>query len=372
MTARLHVLLGAGGVGKTTLAAAYAIALAGQGRRVGLLGIDPARRLQGALGLMLTDREAPVPGAGELRAALLRPDECLRRWAVEACGPSEVAGDREARARLLRNPFFVALADRLATSTDVLAAVRVAEWVDADPAMTDLVVDTAPGLNAIEFLRRPRSLATFLEGPLVRWLRAIARVPSAASPFGAHVLADVLRGGARRALGGLARLGGSELLLDLADFLASVEGMLEQMLARAARVQALLPRAEILLVTTVRDDAAVAARALAEALAAAGLHPRAAVLNRAMPSTLAAELAAAQVPAAAEPLVRYATAYAAIQRRVIEATRPLAPFVVVVPGVLGLDAGGRFAGLRTLGDRLVTELAAAEGASHAERDPESA
>ena len=81
MTPRLHVLLGAGGVGKTTLAAGYALALAREGRRVGLLGIDPARRLQGALGLALPDLEVPVPGAPRLQAALLRPTDCLRRWA---------------------------------------------------------------------------------------------------------------------------------------------------------------------------------------------------------------------------------------------------------------------------------------------------
>ena len=64
MTARLHVLLGAGGVGKTTLAAGYAVALARAGGRVGLLGIDPARRLSGALGLTLADREVVVPAFG--------------------------------------------------------------------------------------------------------------------------------------------------------------------------------------------------------------------------------------------------------------------------------------------------------------------
>jgi len=41
------------------------------------------------------------------------------------------------------------LADRLAAATDLLAAVRVAEWAERDPQMTDLVVDTAPGVNAI-------------------------------------------------------------------------------------------------------------------------------------------------------------------------------------------------------------------------------
>ena len=81
MSARLHVLLGAGGVGKTTLAAGFALSLARAGSRVGLLGIDPARRLQSALGVTLQDRAMPVSGwqdprslareTGSLHAALL-------------------------------------------------------------------------------------------------------------------------------------------------------------------------------------------------------------------------------------------------------------------------------------------------------------
>lgn len=54
---RLHVFVGGGGVGKTTLSAGYALALAQSGKRVGLLGIDPAKRLQSALGLSLPDLE---------------------------------------------------------------------------------------------------------------------------------------------------------------------------------------------------------------------------------------------------------------------------------------------------------------------------
>lgn len=343
MSPRLHVLLGAGGVGKTTLAAGYALALGRAGGRVGLLGIDPARRLQGALGLTLQDLEAPVPGAGgHLHAALLRPDESLRRWAAEAC-PEE-----EARARLLANPFFLALADRLAASADLLAAIRVAEWAERDPRLTNLVVDTAPGLNALEFLRRPRMLAAFLEGRLVKWLRVLARAPRSGA------LGGVVRGGARRALSGLVRIGGSGMLLELADFLSLVEGMLERMLERLAHVQRWLadPSTEILLVTAVRDDAALTARLLAEALAEVGLSPTATVVNRALPATLAAELASVEVPAEAAGLVRIALAHDAMQRRLIEAVGPLAPRVAVVRSVMGLDEGGRLDALAALGERL--------------------
>ena len=45
------VCVGTGGVGKTTLAASFALAGARLGRRTAVLTIDPARRLADALGI---------------------------------------------------------------------------------------------------------------------------------------------------------------------------------------------------------------------------------------------------------------------------------------------------------------------------------
>jgi anion-transporting ArsA/GET3 family ATPase len=150
----LHVLLGPGGVGKTTLAASYALALAGRGRRVGLLGIDPSRRLQDLLGVTLADLEVEV--APNLRAAIVHPHQALERW----------VGEHD--TRLAGNPFFTALGDRLATATDIFAAARVAEWCERDPSLTDLVVDTAPGLAALDFVRSPRRLDALVSGRMLR------------------------------------------------------------------------------------------------------------------------------------------------------------------------------------------------------------
>ncbi|MEW5740620.1 MAG: ArsA-related P-loop ATPase [Myxococcota bacterium] len=341
---RLHVLLGAGGVGKTTLAAGYALALAGSGRRVGLLGIDPARRLQGALGLTLPDLEVPVPTVAGLSAALLRAEDCLRRWAGEACP------DDTTRDRLLNNSFFRALADRFAGATDFLAAVRVAEWLERDPQLTDLVVDTAPGFNAIEFLRRPEHVSAFLEGSLVTWLRWMTKEGGA---FG-----GLLRAGARRVLGAISRIGGTRLLLDMAEFVTLVEGVFTRMATRLDAAQRLLrsPDTSLLVVTAVRHDASQTVQQLVDALAALRLAPSAVIINRAVAPTLAEELSRlprTDWPPAAVPTLTYAQGVASLQARLAREVAAPGRRVLVVPAAQGLDETARLSSLEALGRHLL-------------------
>src|SRR5580692_8820276 len=63
MKRRVIVAVGAGGVGKTTTAAALGVAAAARGRRVLCLTIDPARRLAESLGLerMSADEQVVAP-----------------------------------------------------------------------------------------------------------------------------------------------------------------------------------------------------------------------------------------------------------------------------------------------------------------------
>ena len=73
-TKHIIVCTGAGGVGKTTTAAALGLRAAELGRNVCVLTIDPARRLAQAMGLTeLDNTPRPVPGIsnGSLSAMML-------------------------------------------------------------------------------------------------------------------------------------------------------------------------------------------------------------------------------------------------------------------------------------------------------------
>ncbi len=321
---RLTIFLGGGGVGKTTLSAGLGLALARAGRRVGLLSIDPALRLRSALGLpALGEAAASVPtAAGALHAAMLHPRESLDRWAAEACR------DGAARARLLANPFFVALADRIAGATDAIAAARVVEWAEADPALDHLVVDTAPGAPAIEFLARPEKLLAFFDGRLIRVLRRFAAV-------------GALRGGGRL-LRGLALVSGADALRGFGEFVTLVDDALARMVARLERARRWLrePSTAILVVASAERDAG-AAFDLDDALRGLGLAPRLAAVNRALPPPLVAHPPPIPAgPPEARAFARYLAGRARAQARLAAALAGRFPRVVELPEAAALDARG--------------------------------
>ena len=93
----LIVTCGPGGVGKTTTAAALAIAAARMGRRVVVVTVDPARRLADALGLDMESRahephqvSEATDGTGSLSALMQTPPSSGRRFAK--CSSSSVNG----------------------------------------------------------------------------------------------------------------------------------------------------------------------------------------------------------------------------------------------------------------------------------------
>ncbi|HSL84928.1 MAG TPA: ArsA family ATPase, partial [Thermoanaerobaculia bacterium] len=59
---RFLFFTGKGGVGKTSLACATAVALADRGLRVLLVSTDPASNLEDVLGARLSGAPTPVPG----------------------------------------------------------------------------------------------------------------------------------------------------------------------------------------------------------------------------------------------------------------------------------------------------------------------
>ncbi|GIW72174.1 MAG: anion transporter [Planctomycetota bacterium] len=233
------VLVGAGGVGKTTVAAALALAAARRGRRVLVCTIDPARRLANALGLdAFGSEEVPIeaetlaaagialPPGGSLSAMMLDTKRTFDRL-IERHAP-----DPQTRERILANPIYQRVSSQLAGSQEYMAMEKLYELHQS--GRFDLVVlDTPPTRHALDFLQAPERLARFFDTSVVRWFAA----PFRRDGSGRRGIAGRI---AERVLAGLGGLFGGELLQALAEFLAALETLWGGFRERARHVRALL------------------------------------------------------------------------------------------------------------------------------------
>ncbi len=217
----IHIIVctGAGGVGKTTTAAALGLRAAESGRNVCVLTIDPAKRLAQAMGLSSLDntpRQVPgvcaPDGSGSLFAMMLD----MKRTFDEVV---EAHADPERAQQILGNPFYQALSSSFAGTQEYMAMEKLGQLHvrAAEEGTWDLIlVDTPPSRSALDFLDAPARLGSFLDGRFIRILTAPAR-------------------GAGRGIGRLAAMGfgiftgvlskilGAQVLSDLGAFVAAID-----------------------------------------------------------------------------------------------------------------------------------------------------
>ncbi|MFN3202080.1 MAG: ArsA family ATPase [Bradymonadia bacterium] len=270
---RLLITAGAGGVGKTTTAAALAVTAAARGRRTAVITIDPARRLADALGLdALTNAPTQVDpalfeasglhGAAPLHALMLdmksTSDDMVRRFA-----PSD-----EQAERIFANPYYQSFSSALPGTQEYMAIERVHGLVRSG-AFDLVVLDTPPAVHALDFLDAPDRLLSALDNKAVDW---------------------VLRGREGGLLGrsanlifrALNKMTGGPFLQDLATFLSTFSVLFDAFKASSRGVYALLrePTSAFMMVTTPHPGAIEEAEAFLEQLASRDLHCGALVLNR--------------------------------------------------------------------------------------------
>jgi anion-transporting ArsA/GET3 family ATPase len=300
---RVLVCVGAGGVGKTSVAAALGLARALEGGKVLVCTIDPARRLASALGLdALGNAETRVPDEA-FAAAGLRPRGQLfammldvkRTWDDLVTRHAPTAARRD---RILRNRLYQQMSAALAGSQEYMATEKLYEL--ATERDYDLIVlDTPPTAHALDFLDAPDRILDFLgddQAPLLLSPARGARLGFRLAQLGGSFMVKTL-----------ARFTGADMLHDLGDFLASFHGMYQGFKARAAAVHELLarPTTGFVLVTSPGARAVAEAVSLHERLAAEGMPIAGVVANRVTaslwpvgrPRPGVAELAAALGPA---------------------------------------------------------------------------
>lgn len=269
---RVIVCCGAGGVGKTTTAAALGLAGAVQGRRVLVLTIDPARRLAEAMGLpeaARTPSAVPrdrldalgVPVQGELSAWMLSPEVVFESMV------RRLASDEARAQEILQNRLYQHLSKIVAGMQEYTAAEAL--YTLANDGRYDLVVlDTPPSRNALEFLEAPRKLSMFLDERIIGVF-----LPKKGALF--RAAAELVHSVFTKAFG-------EGFYEELQTFLSAFSGMFGGMRAHAEAVRALLTSSEaaFVLVTSPEPAALAEASFFQERIRDLGLPFAGYVLNR--------------------------------------------------------------------------------------------
>ena len=149
---------GKGGVGKTSLSAAAALALAGAGKKVLLVSTDAASNLDEMLGIELRNTPVPVPGAPGLSVLNIDPGdaaEAYRQRVLARMGPAvseeELATVREQLSG--------------ACTTEIASFDEFSALLSAGAEQYDHVVyDTAPTGHTLRLLSLPKAWTGFLAG----------------------------------------------------------------------------------------------------------------------------------------------------------------------------------------------------------------
>jgi anion-transporting ArsA/GET3 family ATPase len=273
----LTVVVGGGGVGKTTVAATLALDAARAGHDTLVMTFDPSRRLKDALGVGhdAADREVRVACAcrGALHASLLDARTTFDRL-VARYAPDAAAAQRIFRSRLYHH-----LSGTLAGVLEYMAVERLFE-VATLQRYTRVVLDTPPTRQALDFLEAPSRIVGFLDSGALRialkpWFdeRGHLRPARRLGPLGRGVEAF------------FDRLVGLGLLRDMAEFFQAFGPLYDGFRERATEVQALLqsPRTQFVLVTRPDEERVPETLFFARRLTQAGHRLAAVVVNMVHP-----------------------------------------------------------------------------------------
>ena len=273
-SSKLMVAVGSGGVGKTTTAAALAIAGARLGKKTAVLTIDPARRLAQALGV---DKMGNAPRA--LSADLVSPGSCdaMMLEAGEALDDfvKRLVPDEARRTRLFSNRLYQIIARQLGGTHEYMAVERLHALVE-ESGYDLVVLDTPPTVNALDFLDAPNRLTSFFSDRVIRFFvkqtdeqkkGLFQRLKDRAGDLALQVLGKAL---------------GEGFVEELSDFATAFQGLFTAIHDRAAAAERILraPSTAFFVVSAADPVRTAEAQEFIATLERLGIRPQALVANR--------------------------------------------------------------------------------------------
>lgn len=219
---KITVYFGAGGVGKTSLAAATALERARAGARCMVLTTNPAQGLAEGI----HERRVALPPAvqGELWASLFDVRATLDAAVRQYAAP----GDRD---RILRHSIYATLADSLSGMQALMTLERIDQL--RRKGFQHIVIDTATSGHALEMLGKPVLFAEFAGS---NWVKLLGRTYDFAAGLGMMAMG-------RKATDHYAKVEamlGSKLVREAVDFYSLFAPLSDGYAVRAQKTVALL------------------------------------------------------------------------------------------------------------------------------------
>lgn len=159
---RFLFFTGKGGVGKTSLSTAAAIALADAGRQVLLVSTDSASNLDEMLGVPLSNQPVAVPGVPGLHMLNIDPDTAAEAYRQRVLAQLESTATSDERATV-REQLSGACTTEIA-AFDEFAALLASEGSAIGHVFDHVVFDTAPTGHTLRLLSLPKAWTGFLAG----------------------------------------------------------------------------------------------------------------------------------------------------------------------------------------------------------------
>lgn len=234
---RVIICVGAGGVGKTTMASVLGLHHAISGKRVLVITVDPARRLLDALGIAANNDGGPqrvdetrfgisFVAGGELHAFM--PD-LRQEWTDFLM--SAVSGDE--RTNIEENPFFHYMKEGLPGSFEIICS-HVMSRMLTEGDYDVIVLDTPPSSHSLSFFEVPKKIERVLQHNIFRLLAKnrnsfLVRMTKKMVFFSGSLLESTFE-----------KLIGSHFLSRLIDFALTIDKLYEPMLRRCKMMDACL------------------------------------------------------------------------------------------------------------------------------------